>query len=142
MDQYEFGEALRKLAMGLGLKTLETLTNQLEPDQLLQKASESLDIEIRRALADIFRDAQAEPLQGLIDRLFEHLDTDQIIQRIAPILAADLGEWFKTEEANLLSGVLIDRIDMDEMKILVAEKIAERIQLSSGQVEGSEAIIT
>jgi hypothetical protein len=24
MEQYEFGEALRKLAMGLGLKTLET----------------------------------------------------------------------------------------------------------------------
>ncbi len=63
MEQYEFGEALRKLAMGLGLKTLETLTSQLEPDNLLQKASESLDIEIRRSLAEIFRDAQAEPLQ-------------------------------------------------------------------------------
>ena len=68
MEQYEFGEALRKLAMGLGLKTLETLTSQLEPENLLQKVSESLDIEIRRSLAEIFQDAQAEPLQCIVSK--------------------------------------------------------------------------
>jgi hypothetical protein len=138
MEQYEFGEALRKLAMGLGLKTLEALTSQLEPDHLLQKASESLDTEIRRALSEIFQDAQAEPLQGLIDRLFENLDTDQIIQKIAPILATDLGEWFKTEESVHLSKVVLNSLDLDEVKVLVAEKVADRILLSAGQIETGE----
>lgn len=140
MEQYEFSEALRKVAMGLGIKTVEALTSQLDPDQLLQTARDSLEIEIRRALAEVFQDTQAEPLQGLIDRLFEHLDTDLIIKKIAPTLAADLGEWFKSEESELLAEVLIKTLDMEEIKVMVAEKIADRIQLSSESAEGGEVI--
>ena len=141
MEQYEFSEALRKVAMGLGIKTIEALTNQLEPDHLLEKASESLDIEIRRALAEMFQDAEAEPLQGLVDRLFEHLDTDLIIKKIAPILAVDLGEWFKSEESDQLAEVLIKTLDMEEIKDMVAEKVADRIHLSSGQIGGGEVAV-
>lgn len=138
MEQYEFGEALRKLAMGLGLKTLEALTSQLDPDILLQQASESLEAEIRIALTEILQDLEGEPVQGLIDRLFAELDEDKIIQAISPILAAELATWFKTEETVFISNVLLNALDMDEMKELVAEKLVNRIQISGEQMAAIE----
>lgn len=123
-------EALGKLASSLGLKALERLVSQLDYDQLIERASELLGVELKDALKEILQDADFAPLRELIDRLYEDLDTDRIIDAIAGPLAIDLGAWFKYEGTDSLAGTIVEELDLDELTDKVAERVAGRVRIS------------
>jgi len=130
MEPSEFGDALKKLTMGLGLKALEKLTSQLDPDQLMQQASQALGAELKETLTEILQDPEAAPLREIIDRLYEELDADQIISAVAKPLADQLAAFFIKEETGDLVQAIADALDLDEVTELVAQKIASRVQIT------------
>ncbi len=115
--------------MSLGFKTLETLADQLDPQQLIQKASQLISTELRESIKKVLQDPEAAPLQDLIDQLYEELDTDRIISAITTPLANQLSDWFKEQPDDLIAAI-VDAIDFEEVMELVAEKVAHRIQLN------------
>ena len=129
MEKRELKEVLGKLATALGHRYLERLVSQLDPDQLVERASEVLGVELREVLNEIFRDADLAPLRELIDRLYEDLDTDQIIDAIARPLATDLAEWFKDEGADYLAGAIVEELDLRVLAEMVADRVASRVQI-------------
>lgn len=130
MEKSELKELFAKLASILGHKYLEGLVSQLDPDQLIERASELLGVELRDVLKEIFQDADLAPLRELIDRLYEDLDTDQIINAISQPLATDLAEWFKNEGADSLASAIVEELDLTELTERVAELIASRVQIA------------
>lgn len=128
MEPSEIRDALKKLTMGLGFKALEKLTSQLDPDKLMQQASQILGAEIKETLTEILQDPDAAPLREVIDRLYEVLDTDQVIEAIAKPLADRLAAWFKEESTELVNAI-VQEIDLDEFGDLIAEKVASRLQI-------------
>ena len=129
MDDRTFGDALKTVAQGLGLRLLESLSGRLNPDELIQQANTVLGGEIKEAVKEVLQDTDSASVRELIDRLFEELDEDKVISAIAKPLVTELVEWFKTDASELLANAIVDALNLDELNGLVAEKIANRVQI-------------
>lgn len=132
MENRELGEALTTVAKQLGIRVLSSLSHRLDPDELMAEARELLGGEMRGAFIELLQDPETEPLRTLIDQLFKKLDEDALIAAIAPSLATALTEWFKTEEGAIdtLVTAIVEEMDLDELKEIVAEKVANRVQIA------------
>lgn len=123
-------DALGKLALAVGMNSLQRLTSELDPNVMLEKSSQILREEFRAAFLEVLGDVQSDTVQELLDRLFERLDDSEVIAAIAESLAKSLATWFQENPDGLISAI-VEYIDMDELTSMVADKVAERIQLGS-----------
>jgi hypothetical protein len=126
----ESKKALNQLALEMGVKLLERLPSYLEPEKLLQMASEVLGEETAKQIRDILEDSDSGPMAGLIDKLYQDLDGEKIIETISKPLAEQLASWLQEENLSSLIAAIVQELDFEVLSENIASKIAERIQLS------------
>ncbi|MFH1295326.1 MAG: hypothetical protein ABIH84_01990 [bacterium] len=121
--------ALGQIALAMGLKAIERLTDELDPDVMLTRASEMVGGEIKNALMEILGDENSTWASNLIDRLYENLDDGEIIDKIAGPLAMAMVDYFKQETSDLIDAIIAE-IDLDDLAEKIADRIAGRVQIS------------
>jgi len=134
MENREATEALRKLALGLGMTFLERLSANLDPEQLISEANAVLGSQLREVVLEILQDPDSPHLSSLTTRIYEEIDENNVIQTIAEPLANELVKWFKEEDGgglDILVEGIVNRLDLDELNELASEKVANRMSLSS-----------
>lgn len=121
--------ALGKIAVAMGIKAIDRLTAELDPEVMLAKASELIGVEIKNALLEILGDEESTWASNLIDRLYEDLDASDIIEKIAGPLAKAMADYFKQETSDLIDAIIAE-IDLDDLAEKIADRIAGRVQIS------------
>jgi hypothetical protein len=130
MDTLDMKAALGQIALAIGMKSLERLTSQLDPDVMLQQATELIRTELKETFQGILGDEENPWAANLIDRLYQDLDASEVIDKIASPLATAMIDYFKQETSDLIAAIIAE-IDLDVISELVAEKIAAKIQIGS-----------
>lgn len=131
MQDYEIKEKLKKLANAMGIKALEVLSSQLDPDQLLQRASELLGIEVKEAVKEVLEDSDSALVEELVTRTYDGLPEEIILEAITKPLVDLLAEWFREDGLDALVEALTSKIDEDQLMDLIAEKLSGRVRISS-----------
>lgn len=126
--------ALGQIAIAMGLKAINRLTTELDPEVMLDKAGALIGVEIKNALVEILGDEESTWASNLIDRLYESLDASEIIEKIAGPLAKAMVDYFKQETSDLIDAIVAE-IDLDALAENIAGRIAGRVQISE---EGDE----
>lgn len=132
--QADVKSALGQIAVAIGIKAIDRLTAELDPEVMLTRAGELIGVEIRNALVEILGDEESTWASNLIDRLYESLDASEIIEKIASPLAKAMVDYFKQETSDLIDAIVAE-IDLDALAENIAGRIAGRVQISE---EGDE----
>jgi hypothetical protein len=122
--------ALGQIALAIGVKSFERLASQLDPDTMIQQATELIRVEIKEAFEQILGDENNPWASDLIDRLYQDLDAADVIEKIAGPLTAAMIDYFKQETTDLIDAIVAE-IDLEAISELVAEKVAAKIQIGT-----------
>jgi hypothetical protein len=126
MSSSDTEKLMRELAASLGLKAIA-----LEPSVLLQAAERLLGEQLKVTLKEILSDADEALTDALVTKFYEEIEDDAIINAIAGSLAKDLLKHFSENSDDLIEAIVDEvvenRLDFDEIKDMVAQKIADRI---------------
>lgn len=128
----EMQDALQKLVTGMGLQLVQSFTSRFDPDAMVQEASERVGVELRAAFQQVLENVDSDATQKLLDDLFQAIDLNDVIRAVAEPLAKSLADWFKEDSTDLVEAI-VNMFDTDELMELVAQKIADRIQISGTQ---------
>lgn len=128
MNSPDMRNALTQVALAIGMKSAERLASQLDPDIMMEQAAEMIRTELKEAFQGILGDSENSWTSDLIDRLYQDLDADQVIERIAEPLAKAMADYFKQETSELVDAI-VNQLDFDELIEKVADKVAARVQI-------------
>lgn len=124
-------QALEQLGMTLGMKALQNLGSLLDPEKMVDKATEILSANLRDAVKEILNDPQEDTTASLLDRLFEELDIDEVIQSIAKPLADSFTEYLKENMWSDVVAAIVEEMEIDEDDLMdrVATQLSSRVRL-------------
>lgn len=128
----EMQDALKTLLAGMGLQLVQSFTSRFDSDAMVQEASERVGIELKAAFQAVLENTDSDATQKLLDDLFQAIELDDVIRAVAEPLAKSLADWFKEDSGDLIEAI-VSMFDTDELMELVAQKIADRIQISETQ---------
>ena len=133
MADTEYAEVIKKLATILGLKGLASLSTRLDPEQLLGEAETALNTNLKETFKEILGDVDSDVTQDLIDKIYNDLDLDRVIEIIKDQLVIAVVGWLKDDDNAMDSIVsaVIEEIDIDEFRELLAERVSSHVQISS-----------
>ena len=133
-SDYQLKEAFRKLVAGMGLKYLEQMRNNLDPDAILQQVAESFAEQVKETVTEVVQDPNSTHMASLMEQIYRDIDEDSVIAAIAQPLAENLALWLREEGADLVVEAIMRRIDIDSEEIarLVSEQLAQRLQVTTG----------
>ncbi|MCJ7792662.1 MAG: hypothetical protein MUP45_01675 [Candidatus Marinimicrobia bacterium] len=143
MDPQKWREAIQAFASALEIQSLKQVFGQLSPDEVLAKAEQSLRTQFKEVLTEVLLEADSSFLEKITDGQYDSLNDSDVIEAITPPLATDLGQWLREEGEEGGREALLDALvrnlideeegfDLEELKELVAEKVANRLQIASG----------
>ncbi len=133
----EQSEALAKLFMTFGMEALNQLAIGLTPERVIERVTEVLKPQMKEAILELLStDSVDESSIGsdLVDKFYNELDNDTVIEAIARPLAESLSTWFKENSGDLVIQI-INNLDLDDITSQVVDKIAERLRVSTSEDE-------
>ena len=124
-------DGMKKLAVALGMKALQNVTENFDPDKLIENAKDGIATSLKDTILEILSDPDDSTTSNILDRLFERLDDSDVIAAIAKPLAESFQEHIKENSSQDLATAIVNElsIDRDEIIEAIANKIAQRIAL-------------